>query len=150
VSHSRALADRLVRQAVETCRAIDNGRMIERRHVKRHGATLAGIAVAALLLVALGPAYLRHGLSALLVVSRSAEAASPYRIEVTPGTASVPRGSDQQVKATLVGFAAPDAEVRMRAGANAPFERVPLVPSADPRVFEGFLFHLEKSIDYYV
>ncbi len=47
------------------------------------------------LLVALGPAYLRHGLSALLVISRSAEAASPYQIEVQPGNAKVPRGADQ-------------------------------------------------------
>ena len=37
----------------------------------------------------------------MLVIYRSAEAATPYRIEVTPGTATVPRGSDQQVKAKL-------------------------------------------------
>ena len=39
-----------------------------------------------------GPAYLRHALSALLLVSRSVEAAVPYRIEVTPGNVSVPQG----------------------------------------------------------
>src|SRR5919108_184119 len=47
------------------------------------------VALAALI-VAFGPVYLRHGLSALLVISRSAEAASPYRIDVAPGNAKVP------------------------------------------------------------
>ena len=30
------------------------------------------------------------------------------------------------------------------------FERVPLVPAADPAAFEGMLFHVEKIADYFV
>ena len=97
-----------------------------------------------------GPAFLRNGLSALLIVYRSIEAATPYRIDVTPGTTTVPRGSDQQIKAKLFGFKSADAEVRMRSGSEGAWERVPLVPTADPLVFEGILFHLEKPIDYRV
>src|SRR5439155_15006774 len=97
-----------------------------------------------------GPAYLRHGLSALLVLSRSAEAASPYKIDVRPGSATVPRGSDQTVTARLVGFTSHEATLMMRSGANAVFERVPLAPTADPVAFEGMLFHLDKPVDYYV
>ena len=113
-------------------------------------ATLLGVAAAAVLLVMFGPAFLRSGLSALLIVYRSIEASTPYRIQVTPGTATVPRGSDQQIKAKLFGFKAADAEVRMRSGSSGTWERVPLVPTADPLVFEGILFHLEKPIDYKV
>ena len=111
---------------------------------------MAGVAVAATLLVVFGPAFLRNGLSALLIVYRSIEAATPYRIDVTPGTTTVPRSSDQQIKAKLLGFKAADAEVRMRSGSEGAFERVPLVPTSDPLVFEGILFHLEKPIDYRV
>ena len=57
------------------------------------------------------PAFLRNGLSALLIVYRSTEASTPYRIEVTPGNTNVPRGSDQQIKAKLFGFKSTDAEV---------------------------------------
>ncbi len=109
-SHSRVLVEHLVRQAVEKCRAVDYSHSIEREGVRRHLVTLGGVAVVAALLIGFGPAFLRQGLSALLVIYRSAEAATPYRIEVTPGTATVPRGSDQQVKAKLVGFKAGDAE----------------------------------------
>jgi hypothetical protein len=149
-SHSPVLVDRLVRQAVEQCQAVQYHRTIERQGVRRLALTLAGVAIAATLIVVLGPAFLRSGLKALVVVYRSAEASTPYRIEVTPGNATVPRGSDQQVKAKLLGFKAADAEVRMRVAPDGAFERVPLVPSADPLVFEGLLFHLEKTIDYYV
>ena len=38
----------------------------------------------------------------------------------------------------------------MRTDPKAAFERLPLVAAADPAAFEGMLFHLEKSTEYYV
>src|SRR4051794_6736375 len=149
-AHSPRLVDKLVDQAITQCRALDHGRAIERTSVQRHAGALAAIAAITALAVAFGPAYLRHGLSALLVISRSAEASSPYSIEVTPGNTKVPRGADQPVKAKLVGFTSSDVSVMMRAGANGSFDRVPLIASAQPGAFEGMLFHLEKETEYYV
>ena len=64
---------------------------IERKRLRQHLATLAGVGVAATLLVVFGPAFLRNGLSALLIVYG---ASRPRRrtIDVTPGTTTVPRG----------------------------------------------------------
>ena len=100
-AHSPRLVEKLVEQAIEQCRTLDDGRAIERTAVQRHAATLAAIAAIAALIVTFGPAYLRHGLSALLVISRSAEASSPYSIEVTPGQhqGAARRGSDGQGEA---------------------------------------------------
>jgi hypothetical protein len=139
-----------VDQAIEKCRALENGLTIERAGLRRHLGTLAGIAVAATLLLTLGPAFLRSGMSALLVMWGSVEAASPYRIVVTPGNAKIPRGADQTVKATLSGFAATDASLMVRLDPAGQFERVPLVPGADATSFEGMLFHLEKTAEYFV
>src|SRR5258705_3036711 len=149
-AHSPRLVEKLVEQAVEKCDAIDRGRSKDRTVAQRHAATLAAIAAFVALLIALGPAYLRHGLSALLVISRSAEASSPYSIEVQPGNAKVPRGGDQTVKAKLVGFTAADVGVMMRTEPNGSFDRVPLIAGAQPGTFEGMLFHLEKPTEYYV
>jgi Domain of unknown function (DUF4175) len=150
--HSPRLVEKLVEQAIEQCRAVERGSVVDQSAVKRHAVTLAAIAAITALIVALGPAYLRQGLSALLVISRSAEASSPYSIEVAPGNVKVPRGADQAVRAKLVGFTAKDAAVLMRTSAGAPFERVPLVAAAgnDDSSFEGMLFHLEKQTEYYV
>ncbi len=82
-------------------------------------------------------------------VSRSAEAASPYKILVTPGDTRIPRGADQTVSATLEGFTAVDVSVMMRTP-GAEFERVPLVPTADKSGFEAVIFHIEKPTEYYV
>ena len=49
------------------------------------------------------PRHIGSGLSALLIFYHSAEAAS-YKIEVTPGDASVPRGGDPVGHAKLKGF----------------------------------------------
>jgi hypothetical protein len=152
-SASPRLVERLVEQAVDQCRAIDERQSMDAVVFRRHALSLAAVAVLSALIISLGPAYLRHGLSALLIVSRSAEAASPYRIEVTPGNAKVPKGADQVIRAKLVGFSAKDVGVMIRTAPNAPFERVPLIEgtgAGETAVFEGMLFHLEKPTEYYV
>jgi hypothetical protein len=149
-AHSPRLVEKLVEQAIRQCHAIEHGTEVDRAAVRRHMGALAAVAVIAALIVALGPAYLRHGLSALLIISRSAEASSPYSIQVKPGSAKVPRGADQAISARLVGFTSSDVAVMMRTAANAPFERLPLVPGAEAGTFDGVLFHLDKSTEYLV
>ena len=148
-AHSPRLVEKLVEQAIAQCRAIERGTAIDRAAVKRHVIALGGVAAVTALIVALGPSYLRQGMSALLIW-RTAEASSPYSIEVKPGSTKVPKGADQAITARLVGFSASDAAVMMRTDPKAAFERLPLVAAADPATFEGVLFHLEKSTEYLV
>src|SRR5262245_61149065 len=152
-SASPQLVEKLVQQAIDQCRAIDHSQSADHVAFRRHALSLVAVGVAAALIVALGPAYLRHGLSAILNISRSAEAASPYKIEVTPGNAKVPKGGDQVVRAMLLGFASRDVGIMMRTDPSGSFERVALIPStaeANQGGFEGVLFHLEKPVEYYV
>jgi len=149
-SHSPRLVEKLVEQAIEQCRTMDHAHRVERTSLQRHAAALAAIAAVVALAIAFGPAYLRHGLSALLIISRSAEASTPYKIEVRPGNTKVPRGADQAVTAKLVGFSSSDVTVMMRSAQNAAYDRVPLIPAKEPATFEGILFHLEKPTEYYV
>src|SRR5436190_13953731 len=149
--HSPHLVEKLVEQAVDRCRALEHGDAVGRDSTRRNGIALATIAAITALVVALGPAYLRHGLSALLILSRSAQAASPYSIDVRPGSMKVPRGSDQNIRAKLVGFTAREATVMMRNDPAGSFERVPLIASqSGDGAFEGMLFHLDKQTEYYV
>ena len=57
---------------------------------------------------------------------------------------------DQNVTARLLGFTSPEATLMFRTDPAGSFERVPLVASTEPGSFEGVLFHVEKSADYYV
>ncbi len=118
--------------AVEKCQAID--RRTRGRAARRCGATPAPsrrLPSRRSPCSRSGPAYLRHALSALLIVSRSVEAAAPYRIEVTPGNATVPQGADQTITAKLTGFDAEQAALMVRKSPDAPFERMSLAAFGD-------------------
>ena len=147
-TESPALVRKLVATAVEKCRAIEDGRRVERDLVRRYSGALGGVVALAALIFLLGPAYMRHALSALLVISRSVEAAAPYRIEVTPGHSTIPRGADQPISAKLVGFQSDQAVLMIRKSQTAAFERVPLIRSEDK--YEGTLFDVAAPIEYFV
>ena len=92
-------SQKLVAQAIEKCCEADTARRAEHGPLRANGAVFAGVVTAAILAVLLGPAFFRHALSAVLIVSRSVEAAAPYKIAVTPGNISVPKGADQTIDA---------------------------------------------------
>ncbi len=146
---SPALVRRLIEAAVERAQQVEEGRRIERLPVRRYAGAAAVVTIAAVALFTLGPAYLRHALSALLVVSRDVEAAAPYRIDVTPGDATVPKGADQTISATLHGFDAGDVVVMMRKSPEAEYQRLPMV-RAENGAYDGMLFDLAEGLEYYV
>ena len=155
--HSPELVTRLLEGAVARIRDIDMGRAVEQRQLQQSSGLLIAAGLAAVLLFVFGPAYLRHGLSALLTPMGNVEASSPYRIEVLPGDATVARGADQTITARLVGFEAEEVNLLMRtAGAGDTFERLPLIPAQDEvgeplaGTFEVLLFDLQDAVDYLV
>ena len=131
-AHSPRLVEKLVEQAIEQCRALDDGRAIERDvgAAARGDAGRASRAIAALI-IAFGPAYLRHGLSALLVVYAQRRGVEPvqHRSHARQHEGAARRRSDRQAR-KLVGFTSNDVSVMMRTAADAPFERVPLIAGA--------------------
>ena len=149
--HSPELVRRLIESAGAKVRDIDMGRSVERPQLQRFSGLLALAGVAAILLFVFGPAYLRHGVIALLTPMGSVEAASPYQIEVAPGDMTVARGSDQAVTARLIGFESDEVDLFMRTDSNAPFDRLPLIPVDDQAdVFEVLLFDVQESTTYFV
>ena len=155
--HSPELVTRLLESAVAQIRAVDMGRGVEQRQLQQSSGLLIAAGLAAVLLFVFGPAYLRHGLTALLTPMGSVEASSPYQIEVLPGHATVARGADQTITARLIGFDAEEVNLLMRtAGAGDTFERLPLIPAQDEAgepvadTFEVLLFDLQDAVDYLV
>jgi len=147
---SSALVERLVAQAIEKCCQADAPRRAEHGPLRANGAIFAGVVTAAILAVLLGPAFFRTALSAVLVVSRSVEAAAPYKIMVTPGDASVPKGADQTIAAKLSGFSAQNAVIMLRRDPTSQtYEKLPLVLN-DKGVFEGIVFGVKTATEYFV
>src|SRR5436190_6960174 len=59
-AQSPSLVRKLVQSAVQKVRAIEDGRRVERRPVKRYSGALGGVLALAALVFVLGPAYMRH------------------------------------------------------------------------------------------
>ncbi|HEY3159264.1 MAG TPA: DUF4175 family protein [Vicinamibacterales bacterium] len=146
---SSALVEKLVSQAIEKCCEADAPRRAEHGPLRVNGAVFAGVVSAAILAVLLGPAFFRHALSAVLIVSRSVEAAAPYKISVTPGNISVPKGADQAITARLLGFNAQEAALMVKRPAASTYEKLPLVRN-DKGDFEGILFGIKGTTEYFV
>ncbi len=155
--HSPELVHRLIENAAERVREVDMGRSVEQNQLQRSSGMLLAAGLAAVLLFVFGPAYLRHGLSALLTPMADVEASSPYQIDVLPGDATVARGADQTITARLLGFDAEEVNLLMRSeGVGDTFERLPLIPVENDAgetvagTYEVLLFDLQEAIDYRV
>jgi hypothetical protein len=147
-ARSDALLRRLIESAVDKCAETHATRTIERAPMQRYAGTVLATMLAAAAIFMLGPGFLRHALSALVLVSRGVEAAAPYRIEVTPGHATVPKGADQTVTARLHGFDAEQATLHVRKSPSTPFEPLPMVRGEHQ--YDGMLFDLAGSLEYFV
>lgn len=146
---SRTLVRRIVSSAIEECQRVDAVRAADRSPLRAYsGMALGALAIAALFLL-VGPAYFRDAASALLRLSQGLEAASPYRIDVKPGTARVSRGSDQTVTAALSGFTAGEAVLVSRKGTEETYDRLPMIAGAGV-TFEAMLFDVANDVEYYI
>src|SRR5690348_1084927 len=94
VPESAALVRRVIEQAIEAVARMDAANRVERIPLRRYAAATGVTALVAVLALLVGPAFLRHAMTALVLIP-SVQAASPYRIDVTPGDITVPKGADQ-------------------------------------------------------
>ena len=95
-NHSPELVRRLIESAADRIRDVDMGRGVEQQRLQGSSGWLVVVVVGGVLLILLGPAYLRHGITALLTPMSSVEAASrmkppipintvrPLRNRITP------------------------------------------------------------------
>ncbi|MBI4499916.1 MAG: DUF4175 family protein [Gemmatimonadetes bacterium] len=147
---SPALVERLIQSAEERCRRIEGGRRVERQNLYRSSGIVAGVTLAGVAVAVLSPAFLRNALPLLLVPWKSANAASVYAIQVTPGNAKLARGADQKIGAQLKGFNADQVDISVRTGATAKWERLPMVRDDSTGDYGLLLLDVDSATDYFV
>ena len=147
---SEALTRRVVELALARTRAVEGGRRIERRALGQNGIALGGALAAGLLVLMLGPSYVRHGARSIFVPWSTAAAASPYAVDVEPGHITIARGADQQFGARLRGFTSERVELVFRRGEGESWERVEMMTEVDTGAYLFRLFDIEQPVEYYV
>ncbi|MBZ5631799.1 MAG: DUF4175 domain-containing protein [Acidobacteriia bacterium] len=116
-------------------------------------ATGAGAAGAVLLwMILAGPGFLGYGASMLWAgPPKDPNAAGGfYRITVDPGDKLVRRRSDLAVRATLVGFQAPEVRLMARYKSSTKWEQAPMLPRASDSSYEYLFAAVPEPVEYYV
>jgi Domain of unknown function (DUF4175) len=146
---SPALSQRVTEIALEKARRVEYGRHVEQSGLYRFAGALTVLVVLAVTTSLLGPEYLRLGISALLRPTTDAAAVNPYSVAVTPGDATIARGTDQMVGATLGGFDAADASIFTRGESDQSFQRLSMLRGLEGG-FEVLLLGVPEPTEYFV
>lgn len=148
---SPAIVNRLHADADWLSATLDLGNVIRRSRLLMYGAA----AVASLLIFAgvlrWGPHEISEGVAQLVTPTALAGASNAMSIKVKPGTARVPKGSDQDILATLVNFDSQAVTVFTRpAGAKTDWQGQTMEPAKARSDFRFSIFNIQDSLEYFV
>src|SRR5690242_8731750 len=148
---SPALMNRLYQDANSTSAMLDIGNVIRRSRLLLYG----GAALASLLIFAgvlkWGPKEISEGVAQLVTPTTLAASPNALSIKVKPGTARVPKGSDQDIVATLVNFDSQQVTVFTRPlGSKNDFQGQTMEPAKAKTDFRFSIFNIQDSVEYFV
>ncbi|HEX2268892.1 MAG TPA: DUF4175 family protein, partial [Pyrinomonadaceae bacterium] len=148
---SPAIVNRLYRDANDVSATLDVRNVIRRSRLLMYG----GAALASLLLFAgvlkWGPREISQGVAQLVTPTTLAATTNAMSIKVKPGTARVPKGSDQDILATLVNFDSQTVTIFARPiGSNGDFQGQTMEPAKARSDFRFSIFNIQDSMEYFV
>jgi hypothetical protein len=148
---SPAIMHRLNQDANSVSAMLDLGNVIRRSRLLFYG----GAALASLLVFAgvlkWGPKEISEGVAQLVTPTTLAASTNAMSIKVRPGTARVPKGSDQDIIATLVNFDSQQVTIFARPiGSKADFQGQVMEPAKAKTDFRFSIFNIQDSMEYFV
>src|SRR5919106_1045121 len=148
---SPAIVNRLYRDANDVSATLDVRTVIRRSRLMMYG----GAALASLLIFAgvlkWGPKEISQGVAQLVTPTTLAASPNAMSIKVKPGTARVPKGSDQDVLATLVNFDSQNVTIFARPlGSKEDFQGQAMEPAKARSDFRFSIFNIQDSVEYFV
>ncbi len=150
VPRSPALTDRLTSSALKRAHAANDGRAIDAGELRTNGGILAAVMVGAFLLTMFGPQVLRDGLRLIAAPWGSPVApADMFAILVSPGNATIAKGGDELIEASLRGFQSEHVELLMRAPDSTNWTRLTMLPDSSGK-FAFRLFDIGNKTQYAV
>jgi hypothetical protein len=117
--------------------------------------TYASAAIASLLIFAgvlkWGPREISEGVTRLITPTTFASSVNALSIKVKPGSARVPKGSDQDIVATLVNFDSQVVTIYARPlGSKGDWQGQTMEPAKARTDFRYSIFNIQDSMEYFV
>jgi len=147
---SSGMLDLLIRDALEKTNRVDFSVFVNRKRLAYFG--LLGFASFLVLFALLnwGPSFFPYGFDRLYVPWTEAAFGASLGIQVTPGNAEIARGSDQQIKAQLIGFDSPDVRIYAQPETATSWTPAPMEPEPAGSGFLYLLIDVQSPLRYYV
>jgi hypothetical protein len=141
----------LIKDALDRTSHVKFGDQINKRKFNTFAALNGGFVVAFLIGLYLATLFLPNALDRLTGSVLRPPSADQIKLTVTPGSVTVPKGSDISVKAVLSGYDADSARIYIRYENSKDWDSVlmDVVPENQP-TYQYRLFNLQEQVRYYV
>jgi hypothetical protein len=145
-----SMIDLLIRDALEGTRRVDFSIFVNRKRLASWGmlSLVAFFALFALLMW--GPSFFPYGFSNLYVPWTQASLGSSMMIKIIPEKVEITKGSDQVIRAQLVGFDSPDVRLYLQTDSSGSWNASAMEPDPHGSAFQYLLLDVRSSLRFYV
>src|SRR5215470_5857403 len=149
---SPVIVDRLVDDADRHARDVSVDEIVPHKRFWQFGGAAAASLALFIAALVFGPKEIKMGFVQILAPGTQAEASNALKLEVKPGTARVPKGSDQKILAKLLNFNAEQVTVFTRKAGASDDQWVGQVmePAKNNNEFQFFIFNIQDDTEYWV
>src|SRR5215813_2904329 len=149
---SPVIVDRLVDDADRHARDVSVDEIVPRKRFWQFGGAAAASLALFIAALVFGPEEFKKGIERIVAPNSPGVLASALKLDVKPGTARVPKGSDQKILAKLLNFNAEQATVFTRkAGAsNDQWVGQMMEPANNNNEFQFFIVNIQEDTEYWV
>lgn len=148
---SPAIVNRLQRDANQVSSTISLGNVIRRSRLLAYAALALSSVLIFAGVIKWGPKELSEGVSQLVAPTTLAASSSAFSIKVKPGTARVPKGSDQDILASLVNFDSQAVTLYYRKpGSKDDWQGQLMEPAKARSDYRYSVFNMQDSMEYFV
>ena len=149
---SPVIIDRLVEDADRRAIDVSVDEVVPRKRFWQFGGAAAASLALFIAALIFGPKEIAMGIAQIITPESQVAATNALKFEVKPGTARVPKGSDQKIFAKLLNFSSEQATVFTRkAGASdAQWIGQMMEPAKNNNEFQFFIFNIQEDTEYWV
>src|SRR5262245_14535012 len=149
---SPVIIDRLVDDADRHAGDVSVDEIVPRKRFWQFGGAAAASLALFIAALIFGPKEITMGIAQIIMPQTDVAATNALKFEVKPGTARVPKGSDQKIFAKLINFNSEQTTVFTRkAGASdAQWVGQMMEPAKNHNEFQFFIFNIQDDTEYWV
>ncbi|HEY6401420.1 MAG TPA: DUF4175 family protein, partial [Blastocatellia bacterium] len=149
---SPVIIDRMIGDADRRASGVSLEEIVPRKRFWQFGGAAAASLALFIAALVFGPKEIIMGIAQIITPQSPVSASNALKLDVKPGTARVPKGSDQKISTKLLNFNSEQATVFTRKAGASDDQWVGQVmePAKNNNEFQFFIFNIQDDTEYWV